>query len=187
MAEATAIDAGPSVRSVESMASHILSDPTGTRQIAARRQQRGLVRTPWGHVHYVLAGQLDEVGGARQHSVGRRLVPLILLHMSPRSSDEYFEAMPYLGGGSGGGTTSGGDGRLRVAIDLLGYGHSDAPSTTLTTEQVAQTVLNVVDWLRISCFAVACSLTSCNVGVALAGALDASPRPCRRHLCVRDH
>ena len=68
------------------------------------KQARGFVSTPHGQVHYRTAGAGE---------------PLLLLHQTSRSSDEFAEMLPILGRS-----------RRVIAMDTLGYGDSDLLTIT---------------------------------------------------------
>jgi len=108
---------------------------------------RGIVQTPLGGVHYVTSG-----------SFASELTPILAFHMSPRSTDEYKEAMVLLSAG----------GRLVVAIDELGYGCSDNPHESCTLEQIADGALLVANALGISSFIGVGSLMGCFFASSLA-------------------
>ncbi len=87
--------------------------------------QRRFFDSPLGHVHYVQDGPAD----------GR---PLILMHQTPRSVDEYADVLPLLAG------------RLRViAFDNPGYGCSDRPLTQPTIADYASVALALMDHLGL--------------------------------------
>jgi pimeloyl-ACP methyl ester carboxylesterase len=83
---------------------------------------RHLVTTSFGQMHVRVAGE----GGT----------PLVLLHMSPRSSRMFGPLQQALG-------------RRSYAPDRLGYGFSDPPSRPLTLGEYASTVLEALDELRV--------------------------------------
>ncbi|HPF25039.1 MAG TPA: alpha/beta hydrolase [Steroidobacteraceae bacterium] len=85
-------------------------------------EQRRIVATDFGQVHVRLQGE----GG----------VPLVLLHMSPRSSQMWTHLQPALQ-------------RRSIALDRLGYGFSDAPPRALTMREYAATTLQALDALDI--------------------------------------
>ncbi|MFH0811824.1 MAG: alpha/beta hydrolase [Pseudomonadota bacterium] len=81
--------------------------------------KRYLLDTPYGQIHYAVEGAGD---------------PVILLHMTARSRDEYAEVIPMLAK------------KYRViAMDTLGYGDSDKPSKQLSIEDYAKTVVMIMD------------------------------------------
>ena len=86
------------------------------------QERRVIVTTHFGQMHARLCGE----GG----------VPLVLLHMSPRSSQMWTylqQALP----------------RRTIALDRLGYGFSDAPPRALTMLEFAQAALQALDALQI--------------------------------------
>lgn len=84
---------------------------------------RNLVRTRLGQVHIVEAGA--RVG-----------VPVVLLHQTPRSVDEFAEVLPLLAAS-----------RRVVAVDTPGYGCSDRPAVQPTVADYAATMIDVLDAL----------------------------------------
>ena len=84
---------------------------------------RHLVSTSFGQIHVREAG----AGGT----------PLVLLHMSPRSSRMFSRLQAELG-------------RRSIAPDRLGYGFSDAPSRVLTMTEYATATLEALDTLGVS-------------------------------------
>ena len=87
--------------------------------------KRAFLKTPDGHIHYRIAGSGEP--------------PLILLHQTPRSFDEYAEAMPMFA-----------QKRRVIAMDTLGYGDSDPAPEGHTIEDYAKTVIMLLDGLGIS-------------------------------------
>ncbi len=110
--------------------------------------QRGLLKTPHGLIHFVAKGALARPDRAA----------LVCLHMSPRSVDEFRELQELLGT----------EERLVVAIDELGYGASDNPDKSVTLEQLADTVMCVVEHLGIQRFCLVGSLMGCYMSINLA-------------------
>ncbi len=86
------------------------------------KEQRTIVETKFGQMHVRLQGE----GG----------VPLVLLHMSPRSSQMWTHLQPALQ-------------RRTIALDRLGYGYSDAPPRELTMREYAATALQALHALDI--------------------------------------
>jgi len=86
--------------------------------------RRGYVDVPWGQIHYATCGTGP---------------PVVLVHQSPRSWDEFRAVMPLLAP------------RYRVvAADTAGFGASDiAPDGEETIERYADGLLAVVDALGI--------------------------------------
>ena len=114
--------------------------------------RRGLVATPLGQVHYVDHRPADD---------GTSAVPLVCLHMSPRSADEFAEVGAILSK----------QGRRVIAIDEPGYGMSDNPNESCSLEGIAASVVSVVDALELERFAVAGSLMGCYTTLQLAASL----------------
>ena len=86
--------------------------------------KRSFLDTSHGQIHYVTEGTGE---------------PVLLLHQSPRSIDEYAEVIPIISK------------KMRViAMDNLGYGHSDKPSDQPLLLDYADTVIQLLDELKIS-------------------------------------
>ena len=64
---------------------------------------------------------LDTDDGQILYCLGGKGDPLMLLHMAPRSSDEFLEVMPLLA-----------QERQVIAMDLMGLGDSDKPQNPKT-------------------------------------------------------
>jgi len=87
--------------------------------------QRHFFNTQFGDVHYIDAGQAEGP-------------PVVLLHQTPRSVDEFAEVIPILAE------------RHRVlAVDNPGYGCSDTPPRQPTVEEYADVVVALLDHLAI--------------------------------------
>jgi pimeloyl-ACP methyl ester carboxylesterase len=81
--------------------------------------------SPLGEVHFIDTGNGDGP-------------PLVLLHQTPRSVDEFAEVIPILAS------------RHRViAVDNPGYGASEVPDDQPTVEEYADTVVALLDHLEI--------------------------------------
>lgn len=81
---------------------------------------------------------LDTEDGQILYRIGGEGEPLLLLHMNPRSSDEYRELMPILAQ------------KYRViAMDFMGCGDSDKPPRMYSIEDYAKTVILLLDELGI--------------------------------------
>jgi pimeloyl-ACP methyl ester carboxylesterase len=96
----------------------------------SRPEIRRIVPTRHGQMHARLRGVGEGTGPA---AAGR---PLVLLHMSPRSSQMYVALQ----------------GRLRrpsIALDRLGYGFSDPPARPLTMSEYAEAALEALDRLGL--------------------------------------
>ena len=92
---------------------------------------RRIVPTRHGQVHARCAGGAAEPGpGAPAPR------PLVLLHMSPRSSQMWERLQALLP-------------RPSIALDRLGYGFSDAPPRSLSMVEYAESVLDALDALGI--------------------------------------
>lgn len=89
----------------------------------ATELRHGFADTRYGQVHYV------------EHGHGH---PVIMLHQSPRSWDEYREVLPLLGN------------EFRsIAMDTLGFGSSARPVDPWTVEMFAAGVLDLCDELGL--------------------------------------
>jgi len=86
---------------------------------------RRFVQTPLGQVHIVVAGEADST-------------PVLLLHQTPRSVDEFAEVLPILASE-----------RRVIAIDNPGYGCSDKPRQQPTVDEYLGAVIAVMDDLEI--------------------------------------
>lgn len=86
----------------------------------------GYADTPLGQLHYAEAGEGD---------------PIILLHQTPRSLDEFAEVQPLLAAH-----------RRTIAMDMYGFGQSSKPQAPQTIEQFASGVLALADALGIDKF-----------------------------------
>ena len=91
--------------------------------IAKTKVKRAFVDTPHGQIHYVFAGSGD---------------PILLLHQTPRSTDEYAEMVPILA-----------QTNLVISMDTLGYGDSDTPQQCPSIEDYAGTVPLLLDSMGI--------------------------------------
>ena len=81
---------------------------------------------------------LDTEDGQILYRIGGEGEPLLLLHMNPRSSDEYRELMPILA-----------QKRRVIAMDLMGFGESDKPPRMYTIADYAKTARALLDSLGI--------------------------------------
>jgi len=86
---------------------------------------RHFFNTRFGDVHYVDVGASDTP-------------PLVLLHQTPRSVDEFKEVIPLLAA----------EHRV-IAMDNPGYGCSDIPPRRPTVEEYADTVVELMDHLEV--------------------------------------
>lgn len=81
---------------------------------------------------------LDTEDGQILYRIGGEGEPLLLLHMNPRSSDEYRELMSILVK------------KYRViAMDFIGFGESDKPPKLYSVAEYAKTVISLLDELGI--------------------------------------
>jgi len=86
--------------------------------------RRGFADTPEGQIHYAEAGRGE---------------PVLLLHQTPRSWDEYRDVLPILGR------------RFRaVAMDTVGYGDSYRPRETGSIPLYARGVVQLMDALGLA-------------------------------------
>ena len=77
---------------------------------------------------------LDTDDGQILYRFGGAGEPLLLMHMNPRSGDEYRELMPMLA-----------QHRQVLAMDMMGFGDSDKPDRMYTIEDYAKTVIALLD------------------------------------------
>ncbi len=91
---------------------------------------------------------LDTEDGQILYRIGGKGNPLLLLHMTPRSSDEFREVMPILA-----------QHRQVIAMDLMGLGDSDKPPRIYSVADYAQTVIALWDHLGIQKSSIFGSLT----------------------------
>lgn len=110
---------------------------------------RRFCRTRLGHVHCVFAG-------------GDPRPPLVLLHQTPRSVDEFAEAIPRLAGE-----------RRVIAVDTPGYGCSDRVPGQPSVEEYAGAVLDSLQALGIDRFVPVGHHTGAIIAVELAAAAPA--------------
>ena len=104
--------------------------------------RKGYADTPAGQIHYRTAGSGE---------------PVLLLHQTPTSSDEYQRVMPFLAK------------KFKVvAMDTLGYGDSDLPKGEPTIALYAQTVGHLMDSLGIKKAHVVAHHTGALIAVELA-------------------
>ena len=81
---------------------------------------------------------LDTEDGQILYRIGGTGEPLLLMHMNPRSGDEYRELMPMLA-----------QHRQVLAMDMMGFGDSDKPPRLYTIEDYAKTAIALLDELGI--------------------------------------
>lgn len=83
--------------------------------------------------------------------------PVLLLHQTPRSWDEYRDVLPLIG-----------ESRQAIAMDTPGFGDSDALPGTPTIEGWAAAALQLMDGLAPGCFAVVGHHTGAAIAVEIA-------------------
>ena len=105
----------------------------------------GYADTPLGQLHYAEAGS----GGT----------PVICLHQTPRSYDEFAELMPLVG-----------PHHRIIAMDMYGFGQSAKPEGPQSIEQYASGALHLADALGLERFAVMGHHTGAVVAVEVAAA-----------------
>jgi pimeloyl-ACP methyl ester carboxylesterase len=131
---------------------------------------RAFAETAHGQIHYRVAGEGP---------------PVLCLHQTPRSSDEYRDALPLLGRG------------LRaIAMDTVGYGDSYHPAGPCTILDYARGALDLLDALALRQVSVVGHHTGAVIGMELAASapervarlvlsaspyVDAEDRERRRH------
>jgi pimeloyl-ACP methyl ester carboxylesterase len=91
---------------------------------------------------------LDTEDGQILYRMGGEGEPLLLLHMTPRSSDEFRELMPILV-----------PQKLVITMDLMGLGDSDRPPRVYSVDDYAKTVITLLDELGIEKTSIFGSLT----------------------------
>jgi len=90
------------------------------------RVTRHYIDVPQGTIHYAEAGEGD---------------PVVLLHQTPRSWDEYRGVLPLLG-----------DRRRAIAMDTIGFGDSTPlPRVTASIEAWSEALLALLDALGLDC------------------------------------
>ena len=77
---------------------------------------------------------LDTEDGQILYRIGGEGDPLLLLHMNPRSSDEFRELMPIFA-----------QNRQVMAMDLMGFGDSDKPPRMYTIADYAKTAIALLE------------------------------------------
>ncbi|MBD2198781.1 MULTISPECIES: alpha/beta fold hydrolase [Calothrix] len=91
---------------------------------------------------------LDTEDGQILYRIGGEGEPILLLHMTPRSSDEFKELMPLLAAK-----------KLVIAMDLMGLGDSDKPPRVYSVADYAKTAIALLDELGIKKTSIFGSLT----------------------------
>ncbi len=102
---------------------------------------------------------LDTEDGQILYRIGGEGKPLLLLHMTPRSSDEFRELMAILA-----------QTRQVIAMDLMGLGDSDKPPRIYSVGDYAKTVIALWDHLGIK----KCSILGSLTGGYIAGEVAAA-------------
>jgi len=108
------------------------------------KRKRAFLDTPFGQVYYVTQGTGD---------------PVLLLHQSPSSMDQYAELMPLLARN-----------KRVIAMDNLGFGDSDKPSRQLSVEEYGLTAVQLLDELGIDKASIVGYHTGAFIGIELATA-----------------
>ncbi|HEY7283046.1 MAG TPA: alpha/beta hydrolase, partial [Actinomycetota bacterium] len=90
--------------------------------MATTEVERAFARTPVGHIHYASAGDGD---------------PVLFLHQTPRSWDEFRDVIPIVGAG----------GYRAIAMDTIGYGDSDKPDDPASLPLFGSGVIGLMDAL----------------------------------------
>jgi pimeloyl-ACP methyl ester carboxylesterase len=107
-----------------------------------RPVRRAFLDTPEGQIHYAVAG------------AGR---PVLLLHQTPRSWDEYRDVIPILA-----------QERRVIAMDTIGYGESYKPARRCEIEDYASGAIALLDGLGIGSTAVVGHHTGAVIAMELA-------------------
>jgi len=138
--------------------------------------RRAFQDTPEGAIHYATAGEGP---------------PVLLLHQTPRSWDEYRDAIPILARE-----------RRVIAMDTIGYGDSYKPARRCGIEDYARGAIALLDALGIGTTAVVGHHTGAVIAMELAAAcperverlvlsaspwLDAAAREARQGRVIVDH
>jgi pimeloyl-ACP methyl ester carboxylesterase len=85
--------------------------------------KRGFADTPQGQIHYAMAGKGN---------------PVVLLHQTPRSWDEYRDVLPMIA-----------QKYWAIAMDTIGFGDSYKPKGVGSIEQYARAVIDLLNALSI--------------------------------------
>lgn len=102
---------------------------------------------------------LDTEDGQILYRISGEGEPILLLHMTPRSSDEFRELMPILA-----------QHRQVIAMDLMGLGDSDKPPRTYSVTDYAKTIIVLLDRLGINKTSIFGSLTGGYIAGEIASA-----------------
>lgn len=111
--------------------------------------RRRYVDVPFGQVHVAMTGHAT--GGTEPG------VPLVLLHQTPRSWDEFAEVLAIIG-----------DERPAIAIDLPGMGASDSHPHGASIEHFAEGAIAAIDGLGVDTFDLAGHHTGGVVAIEIA-------------------
>jgi pimeloyl-ACP methyl ester carboxylesterase len=106
--------------------------------------RRGYAETPLGQLHYVEQGAGE---------------PILLLHQTPRSSDEFADVLPFLAGE-----------RRAIAMDMPGFGSSAGLPPPQTIEGMAGGALALLDALGLPAAAILGHHTGAAVAIEIAAA-----------------
>ena len=106
--------------------------------------KRAFLDTPEGQIHYCFGGSGE---------------PLLLLHGTPRSVDDYLEVIPILV-----------ESRKVIAMDTIGYGDSYKPNKIPSIEDYAKTVILLLDALKIKKISIVGHHTGALIGIEVAAA-----------------
>lgn len=104
--------------------------------------KKAYAQIPEGQVHYVTDGSGD---------------PVLLLHQTPMSSDEYSGIVPILA-----------QSYRVIAMDTLGYGNSDIPPREYEVEDYARSVISFLDVLGIKKTSIVGHHTGASIAVEVA-------------------
>jgi len=104
--------------------------------------QRGFANTSEGQIHYAMAGQ------------GK---PVLLLHQTPRSWDEYRDVLPMIGRKY-----------WAIAMDTIGFGDSYRPEKEGSIEEYARGVISFMDAMSIDHASIVGHHTGGVIGVEVA-------------------
>jgi pimeloyl-ACP methyl ester carboxylesterase len=107
-------------------------------------RKRAFLDTPFGQVYYVTQGQGE---------------PVLLLHQTPSSMDQYAELIPLLA-----------KTKRVIAMDNLGFGDSDKPARQLSIEEYGATVVQLLDELGIAKASIIGYHTGAFIGIEVATA-----------------
>uniref|UniRef100_A0A6V2CN11 AB hydrolase-1 domain-containing protein n=1 Tax=Ditylum brightwellii TaxID=49249 RepID=A0A6V2CN11_9STRA len=126
---------------------------------------KGIVSTALGDVHYLTTKSSSSSSEGNDQNAK---TPCLAFHMSPRSVDEYREAIPFLSEYADDKGDDVQNNRIIVAMDELGYGFSGIPKRSCTIDEMADAMLEVANRLNIDRFIVIGSLLGCFISLSLA-------------------